>query len=202
MATTLTLLDGTGSPFPLAAESNAGVLTLHSVPEIAGTAVTAANPLPVAAAQSGTWGVTLNGVPTVTAGQGGNWSFSLAGSLPAGSNSIGAVSVQNWPASQAVSGSVVSTPAGGTIQDRSLTTTAGASTTLLAANTLRRFFRVQAPQSAALWFNPTGGTCAPNAAGCFYLPAAAIYESGSFVSTNAVTCWCATASLVVAASEG
>ena len=53
-----------------------------------------------------------------------------------------------------------------------------------------------------MWFNPTGGTCAPNAASCFFLPASAIYESGGFVGTNAITCWCVTTGLVIAASEG
>jgi hypothetical protein len=48
--------------------------------------------------------VTIGGTPSVA--QSGSWQVSLTGGLPAGSNAIGSVGVSNFPATQAVSGSV------------------------------------------------------------------------------------------------
>jgi hypothetical protein len=48
--------------------------------------------------------VSIGGTPSVA--QSGAWQVSLTGGLPAGSNAIGSVGVSNFPATQAVSGSV------------------------------------------------------------------------------------------------
>ena len=79
---------------------------------ISGGALTVAGAVTI----SGTPSVTISGTPSVqlqagsaaigSVAQSGTWSVGLSGAIPAGSNAIGAVSVSNFPATQAVSGNV------------------------------------------------------------------------------------------------
>jgi hypothetical protein len=71
-------------------------------------------PLPTGAATNAEL-VTINttlGSPFQAGGSIGNTSFGISGSLPAGSNAIGSVSVSNFPATQPVSGTVAATQSG------------------------------------------------------------------------------------------
>ena len=89
----------------------------------------------------------------------------------------------------------------GTLVSRSVTTVASTSTELFPENATRRYMSFQAPQAADIWWNPRGGTAGAEAVDCFCLPAGAMFESGQFVVTGAVTYWCAEADLVITAVE-
>jgi hypothetical protein len=81
----ITLRDGLGATFTVAAELVSGILTPHSVPEVGGLPVTPGNPMPVAAVQTGTWSV------------------ALGSALPAGTNLLGQFApVANVPVSRSV----------------------------------------------------------------------------------------------------
>lgn len=77
----------------------------------------------------------------------------------------------------------------------------GASQEIMPANQGRRWLLIQAPQTAALWVNLRGGVAAANGADCFHLPAGGTYEAQTFVTASAVTVFCATAALMIAALE-
>lgn len=72
----MSVKDGAGATKTLRADQNTdNSLATHTVPEVAGAAVSVSNPLPVSAAQSGSWNFTLLSMPA----------------LPAGTNTIGGV---------------------------------------------------------------------------------------------------------------
>jgi len=92
---------------------------------------------------------------------------------------------------------------GNTPQDKSITDTVDAvSTLLIAANPSRTSIEVQAPQTAGIWVNKCGGVAGPNLSGCIYIPAGAIYESGITVNQNEWNYYCDTAGLVIPVIEG
>lgn len=93
-------------------------------------------------------------------------------------------------------------PAAGTYTDRSVTTVATTSTQLMAANTSRKDFLIMAPLTADVWVNLAGGTAGISLAGCIRIPAGYVLSPTGFVPTNAITYYCATDSLVLAALEG
>jgi hypothetical protein len=93
----------------------------------------------------------------------------------------------------------------GALTSRSYTTTttsaANPSTVqLFPANTARRYLSIQAPQTAAIWINRLGGAAGPGLADCNNIPAGGWWEAG-FASTGAITVYCATSGLVIAAAE-
>ena len=89
---------------PLASGTNLiGAVNL----DIGGAAVGAGNPVPV----SGTLAL---GAGSSTIGSIANSAFAISGSLPAGSNAIGSVTVSNFPATQTVAGTVTANAGTGT----------------------------------------------------------------------------------------
>jgi hypothetical protein len=90
-----------------------------------------------------------------------------------------------------------------TLTSRSIASTvASASTQLMAANSVRKYYLIEAPQSAEIWINPLGGTAGVGAVDSFQISPGGKYESAWFVTAAQINYFCATASLVIAAVEG
>ena len=104
--------------------------------------------------------------------------------LPSGSNVIGQMS-----------------PIVGPLVSRTITVAAGTSTTLFTANATRHYLSFQAPQSTGIWVNRVGGTAAVNGADCAYFSAGALFESGNYVSSGAITVYSPNA-VTISAWEG
>jgi hypothetical protein len=85
--------------------------------------------------------------------------------------------------------------------DASVTST-GASQTLVAANTGRRYILIGAPSASAIWVNFSGGTAGPNLTGCFEIGAGGFYESNLLVPSNAVTVYCVSSGLIIPCTTG
>lgn len=77
-----------------------------------------------------------------------------------------------------------------------------ASTLLMNANLNRRYLLVQAPTTADLWINPTGGTASVGGADCVRIPSGAMYENSFGIWTNQINYYCASGSLEITAFEG
>jgi hypothetical protein len=127
-------------------------------------------------------------------------------SVSAGSNTYasGALVTQDVGIQAALSGTPIAvTPAALTLVSRSTTTVATpASTTLMPTPTFRKYIFIQAPQTADLWVNPMGGTSSIGGNDCIKIPAGGSYETLSGVWQNAITYYCATGGLALAAFEG
>lgn len=114
----------------------------------------------------------------------GTLAIKESAALPTGSNVIGQVAP-------------VATP----LVSRTITVAAGTSTTLFAVNAARHYLSFQAPQSTGIWINRVGGTAAVNGADCAYFAPGALFESGNYVNSGAVTVYSPNA-VTISAWEG
>ena len=114
----------------------------------------------------------------------GTLAVKQSAALPSGGNVIGQVS-----------------PIAAPLVSRTITVAAGTSTTLFAANAARHYLSFQAPQSTGIWVNRVGGTAAANAADCAYFSPGALFESGNYVSSGAITVYSPNA-VTISAWEG
>jgi hypothetical protein len=94
---------------------------------------------------------------------------------------------------------------GGTFTDRTVMSTAAAtSTQLMAANAARKYVIIGAPQTEGVWINPRGGTAGPNLTGCFFLNAGLIWEKSSpsdYIWQSAIYYYTTSGALVLPAGE-
>lgn len=81
-------------------------------------------------------------------------------------------------------------------------TTANASTQLMAANTGRKYVMIGAPQSSEIWINMLGGTAGVGLVDSFQIPPGGKYESANYISTSQINYFITTAALVLPAYEG
>ncbi len=103
----------------------------------------------------------------------------------------------------AVGGMVIGqlAPVAAPLVSRTITVAAGQSTVLFSANAQRRYLSFQAPQTTGIWVNRVGGIASANGADCAYFPPGALFESGGFVNSGAVTVYSPNA-VTIAAWEG
>lgn len=82
--------------------------------------------------------------------------------------------------------------------------------TLLPFNASRSYIQFQVPygtvgsptSGTGMWFNFRGGACGPFLADCIFLPAGAIYESGTATSQNIITAYDPVGGLEISAIAG
>ena len=96
---------------------------------------------------------------------------------------------------------ITAAPASGSFTSRSQTLVASQSTVLFPANATRHYLAFQAPAGNAIWVNFLGGTALPNGIDCVQLAAGTLYESGPFVTRNAINVY-APIAVSIAAWEG
>jgi hypothetical protein len=77
--------------------------------------------------------------------------------------------------------------AGGLLTSRTITVPAQTSVQLFPSNGQRRYLAIQVPAGTGIWLNVMGGTASAGGSDCMNLQAGALYESGSFVNTGAIT---------------
>jgi hypothetical protein len=104
---------------------------------------------------------------------------------------------------QIIGGAPVTVASPTTLISRSTTTVnPAASTTLMSANTSRKYLLIQAPASADMWINLIGGTAGASLTNCIKVPAGAFYESAICASNTAITYYTTATSAVLTAFEG
>jgi hypothetical protein len=75
------------------------------------------------------------------------------------------------------------------------------STVLMAANPMRKYALIKAPEAGDLWINPLGGVAGVNLTNCIKIPAGIPYETGDSPWTGAITYYSAATTAVLTAFE-